>query len=318
MIEKGTTMKKLSAATYVALILVTLLGGCHEEAPVALAPEAPAATETRVEAVPEDPALGAGFRFSEYGPKYDPGAEYWQRVGLEMAQRFENAVPETVWIVGRLHGEGVSLSFPIDSAHPLVKGSPQDKNEATLDLFDQTGFRVWLQIEPGNAPIEDLIHLVLERYAHHPSVVGFGVDVEWYESTEKAEGKAVTDAEAAAWLAAVRSHNPDYRLFLKHWEIGKMPPTLRDGLLFVDDSQILPSLEAMVDEFAEWGEAFAPAPVAFQYGYPSDQQWWSKLEDPPGDIGRAIVSRVPNVEGLYWVDFTVLELFPPQPGEVVQ
>ena len=115
--------------------------------------------------------------------------------------------------------------------------------------------------------------------------------------------------------SAVRRHNPDYDLFLKHWEIGKMPPTEREGLLFIDDSQILPSLDAMVDEFAEWGRAFAPAPVGFQYGYESDRPWWSKLDDPPGDVGRAILERVPNTEGLYWVDFTVLELFPPGSDE---
>ena len=90
-----------------------------------------------------------------------------------------------------------------------------------------------------------------------------------------------------------------------------MPPTVRDGILFVHDSQQLPSLEAMVDEFEVWGEAFAPAPVGFQYGYDSDKVWWSDLTNPPGDIGMAILAEVPNTQGLYWVDFTVLDLFPP-------
>ena len=259
--------------------------------------------------------LGAGFRYSVYGPDHNPGPDYWVRVGREMATRFDGAVPETIWIVSRLNGDGTILSFPVADSHPLIEGSPTDDNEATLDLFDEAGFRVWLQVEPAHAPVEDLIHLVLDRYGHHPSVVGLGIDVEWFESTEKPEGRAVTDGEASAWLAAVRTHDSNYMLFLKHWEISKMPPTLRDGLLFVDDSQILPSLGAMVDEFAEWGRAFAPAPVAFQYGYESDRPWWSKLDDPPGDIGRAILARVPNAEGLYWVDFTVIELFPPQAGE---
>lgn len=259
--------------------------------------------------------IGAGFRYSAYGPDYDPGPKYWLRVGQEMAARFPGGVGETVWIVGRLKDDGTLLNFPVDSDHSLILGSETDENEAVLDLFDRHGFRVWLQVEPGHAPVEDLIHIVLEKYSHHPSVVGFGVDVEWFESTEEPEGRAVTDAEARAWLAAVREHDPDDRLFLKHWEIGKMPPNEREGLLFIDDSQILPSLEAMVDEFAEWGRAFAPAPVGFQYGYPSDRPWWSKLQDPPGDIGRAILDRVPNTEGLYWVDFTVLDLFPPGPDD---
>ena len=269
----------------------------------------------RREAVEEKRMVGAGFRYSAYGPDWDPGPAYWLRVGQEMAARFPGAVGETVWIVGRLKGDGALLNFPVDGVHPLILGSETDENEAALDLFDRHGFRVWLQVEPGHAPVEELIDIVLDRYSHHPSVVGIGVDVEWFESTEQPEGRAVTDAEARAWLAAAREHDPDYRLFLKHWEIGKMPPTAREGLLFIDDSQILPSLEAMVDEFAEWGRAFAPAPVGFQYGYPSDRPWWSKLDDPPGDVGQAILDRVPNTEGLYWVDFTVLDLFPPGPDD---
>ena len=59
---------------------------------------------------------------------------------------------------------------------------------------------VWLQVEPGNAPVEELIHIVLDRYGHHSCVVGVGVDVEWYKSIDKPEGQPVSDAEAEAWL----------------------------------------------------------------------------------------------------------------------
>ena len=104
---------------------------------------------------------------------------------------------------------------------------------------------------------------------------------------------------------------PGYRIFLKHWEIDYMPPTARDGIVFVDDSQQFPSLDDMVTEFARWGEAFAPATVGFQYGYPDDKDWWGELDDPPGDIGHRILAEVPNTEGLFWVDFTVREVFPP-------
>lgn len=262
-----------------------------------------------------EPRLGAGFRYSVYGPDWDPGPKYWAGVGTDMAGRFEGAVPEAVWIVGRLFEEGCQLSFPVEASDPLIRGTEKDLNEEALSLFDQLGFRVWLQIEPGNASVEELIRLMLERYAHHESVIGAGVDAEWYRSVSNPEGHAVSDAEAEAWLRVVRSVDPEYRLFLKHWRIDKMPPTVRDGLVFIDDSQILPSLEAMVAEFARWGRAFAPSPVGFQYGYPSDRPWWSQLEDPPRDIGEAIVKAVPNTEGLYWVDFTVLELFPPDTPE---
>ena len=258
-------------------------------------------------------ALGAGFRYSVYGPDCIAPPEYWGLVGLEMAKRFEGAVPETIWIVGRLNRPGTRLSFPIDAKDPLIAGTPHDQNEAILTLFDRLGFRVWLQVEPGFADLEEQIHLVMGRYAHHPSVIGFGIDVEWYRSTNPDLGQPVTDEEARRWLAAVREHGAHYRLFLKHFAIDRMPPSAREGILFVDDSQILPSLDAMVEEFAVWGRTFAPAPVAFQYGYESDRPWWIELEDPPRDVGQAILDAVPNTEGLYWVDFTVVEVFPPTP-----
>ena len=168
-------------------------------------------------------------------------------------------------------------------------------------------------MEPGNASVDETIHLMLDRYGHHPCVVGVGVDVEWFRSVDEPDGDAVTDEQAAAWLAAAREHNPTYRLFLKHWLTEKMPPTLRDGLLFIDDSQIFPSVDAMVQEFARWGETFAPAPVGFQYGYGSDRPWWRSFSNPPEEIGRRILDAVPNTEALYWVDFTALEVFPPPP-----
>ncbi len=113
------------------------------------------------------------------------------------------------------------------------------------------------------------------------------------------------------WLAAARAHGEQYRLFLKHWEPSLLPPTLREGLLFVDDSQEFSSLDQMVAEFADWGRYFYPSPVAFQVGYPADKQWWDKLTDPARIIGDAILAEVPNTAGLYWVDFTALEVFPP-------
>jgi hypothetical protein len=130
---------------------------------------------------------------------------------------------------------------------------------------------------------------------------------------EKPDGDAVSDADATEWLAAARRHNPRYRLFLKHWLTEKMPPTVRDGILFIDDSQIFPSAEAMVEEFERWGKTFAPAPVGFQIGYETDRPWWQKFADPPKELGDMLRAVVPNLEGIYWVDFSVIEVFPPPP-----
>ena len=259
-----------------------------------------------------DRPIGAGFRYSSYGPPYNPGPEYWANVGLQMAEKFEGSVPQGIWIVGVIHGEGTYVNFPTGIDSRYVMDSVVDMNEAVFDLFDEQGVEVWLQVEPGMAPVEELIHAMLRQYKHHPCVIGIGVDVEWYQSYKVPEGKPVTDEEARAWVAAAQSHGEQYRVFLKHWEIDWMPPTERKGLVFIDDSQQLENLDAMVAEFQTWGETFAPAAVGFQYGYPADKTWWREFEDPPKEIGEALLEAIPNAEGLYWVDFTIFDIFPPQ------
>jgi len=230
-----------------------------------------------------------------------------------MASRFDGSAPAVVWIVGVVNAGHCWLNFPASPGgkdYPNVLFTGLEGNEAYLDLFDQRGVKVWLQVEPAGADVSTLIDLVLGRYASHPSVVGFGIDGEWYKNREDPDGKAVTDAEAQAWVTQVRSYNPKYLFFAKHWLPEKMPPTYRDGMMFLDDSQQFESLAAMVDEFQAWGRTFAPAPVGFQYGYPDDKKWWGNFADPPGEIGRALASKIPNLSDLYWVDFTAQEIWP--------
>lgn len=264
--------------------------------------------------------LRAGLRASSYGPRDPfPDPAYWADTSRLMADLFPGASPTVVWIVGEIQFSGTSgiagLNFPVpegkETDYPDILFSPTDKNEAYLTLFDQSGVKVWLQVEPGDSDVLTLIDLVLSRYHEHPCVIGFGVDVEWYRWDENTsnEGMAVSDAEAQAWSERVRAYNPDYRLFTKHWLVEKMPPTYREGMTFLDDSQQFHSLEGMVAEFKAWGEAFAPSPVGFQFGYEADRVWWRGLENPPLDIGQAILAQVPNTSDLYWVDFTMEEIW---------
>ncbi len=306
-------MKK-QAFWLILLICVVLLvaTGCGDKEPE---PGRDDATQQKVSRY-EEPGLGAGFRYSRYGPLYDPGPQYWADVAQQMASRFPDATPQGIWIVGTVSSRGTLLTLPGESdSRRRITFSGLDLNKEALDLFDELGVQVWLQVEPGEANIEEVIHIILSQYSDHPCVLGVGIDVEWYQSFEYEYGKAVTDAEAEAWVKIARSYGEQYRIFLKHWLIEKMPPTVRDGIVFIDDSQYFESLEGMVAEFAVWGEYFAPAKVGFQFGYKGDEDWWSVLNDPPGEIGAQILAATPNTEALYWVDFTVLDVFPPPEDE---
>jgi hypothetical protein len=263
-----------------------------------------------------DNLKGAGIRSSTYGRPYDPGPGYWARTGTEIAAKFPGAKPEAIWIVSRLRGRGTEMSFPVPpGGDPLITGMPEDISEPVLQLFDELGYRVWLQTEPGWAPVDKAFHVMLDRYGRHKCVIGVGVDIEWHRSNNPDLGDPVTDEMARTWLAAARSHNPSYRMFLKHFREDVMPPTVRDGIVFVDDSQIFKSADEMIEAFARWGKTFAPAPVGFQYGHQSDQPWWRRMKDPVKEIGDRILAATPNTETLIWVDFSVRDVFPPDPSK---
>ena len=254
----------------------------------------------------------AGVRSSSYGIKPFPNCEEWKNAMLTMSSYFEGSSPGAVWIVGELADrQGCRLFFPSDGkSYDHIIFTQEDVHETYLTCFDQTEIKVFLQVEPGNADVETLIDLVLDRYKHHPSVIGFGIDVEWHRESEKRGwGIPVKDNEAKAWEQRVRLHNSDYKLFLKHWDRNWMPPTYHGDIIFISDSQELASLDVMVDEFSNyWADYFRPNPVYFQIGYRSDRPWWEKFDTPPRTIGDAIIKEVEQETGIFWVDFTLREV----------
>lgn len=257
----------------------------------------------------------AGLRASSYGISPFPKPDWWLNATASMANPFESADPAVVWIVGNAQRGGECwLNFPLPeekskSDYENIRFAHTDRNEVYLDQFDKTGVQVWLQVEPAAADVDTLIDLMLSRYASHPSVVGVGIDVEWFQQEEYHEGKAVRDAEAEAWVDMVQTYDADYKVFMKHWLPEKMPPTFRDSLMFLNDSQEFETLDQMVSEFSSWGETFADGLVGFQYGYASDRSWWKELSNPPEEIGRLLLENIPNTTDLYWVDFTAEEIW---------
>jgi len=281
-------------------------------------PKTPTPSGPTPTAPPIPPGLRAGLRASNYGISPFPSPNWWVSSINSMASRFPGSVGEQVAVVVEVSGGGgrgncwAHFPQPASGPWPNVNWDDVDLFEPSFDAFDQAGIKVWLQVEPARCDVPMLIELLMQQYGHHQSVIGFGVDVEWYRKDLERYGKAVTDAEANAWVTQTRTHNANYLVFLKHWLTEKMPPTARTGLVFIDDSQGHGSLNAMVTEFSNWGRTFAPSPVGFQYGYQSDKTWWSSLSDPPRTIGNALLAAIPNTRDLVWVDFTAYDIWPPE------
>jgi len=245
-----------------------------------------------------------------------PSADYWTNVGNSIASKFQNFSPSGIWIISLYIDNGnTQFNFPsngLSISHVSFIGS--DQNEQYLSKFDMEGIKVWLQVEPGAASVDTLIHIALSRYGHHSCVVGFGVDVEWLDAQSYSGGRKVTNAEAERWEKKVKSFDSTYTLFLKHYSQSWMPTTYRGNILFVDDSQDFTfssnPFNAMISEFKSWGQSFSKNKVAFQFGYKADEVWWNKLSDPVKTIGDKLIQNVTNCAGLFWVDFTINKIFP--------
>lgn len=258
----------------------------------------------------------AGFRASRVNSSYPgnqfPNDNYWVGVGKGMSGKFSNAVPSSIWIVSLYDIDGKTrLGFPYKSeTNPQIVGSDFDMNESYLERFDREGFKIFLQVEPGSADVDTLMDIVLKRYGHHSCVIGFGVDIEWYQADKFINGNKVTDETARQWEVHLKNYNKDYILFLKHFWPEWMPPKYRGNIVFIDDGQEFKSLADMKNNFKAWADSFPGSKVGFQYGYPTDENWWLYLNDPAKTIGDTLLVSIPNIAGLYWVDFSVTKIFP--------
>ena len=279
--------------------------GCGKRVSTEYPPEAP---------IRHKNIVFAGVRSSDYGIKPFPEPEGWQSAIRTMTEYFPGSEPCAIWIVGEFRrNKSCHLYFPSEGKdYTNVEFEMLDKHERFLDFFDKAGIKVFLQVEPASADMGTLIDLVLDRYKHHSCVIGFGVDVEWYRESENPEwGVPVDDRTAEMWEKRVKSHNPQYRLFLKHWDRNWMPENYRSDIIFVSDSQIFENFDPMLEEFKSyWAAHFYPNTVFFQIGYKSDRPWWRKMKVPPEYMGKRIAESVKQDCGIFWVDFTLRDVLP--------
>lgn len=271
----------------------------------------------------EPTSLLMGWRSSEYGHQQDRPSSYWISTAQSISSKIPGSSPGGIWVIGEILGSEPNyspvtfLSFPSSQSYPNIRFDTMDRNEAGLTAFDSAGLKVWLQVEPADADIPTLVNLVLGRYGHHPCVIGFGVDAEWYLRYHYSDGKAVTNSEAQTWLNSVKSHG-NYTLFIKHFDLTHMPTLQASGLVYIDDSQGFSSLgsstpsqqDTMMHDFTAWGQRFSSSEVYFQIGYEADRSWWSHYSDPVKTITQTILDSIPNCKGVYWVDDTITDLYP--------
>ena len=263
-------------------------------------------------AAESDPGLHVGLRRSSYGQKNRDDA-WWAERAKQFAAKFPGATPTIIEIVSTFQNNGEPQfefkrpkDFPGKMEHVRFASEGID-HEKALSEYDRQGVKAILQVESGNADMVECLQLMHHQFGSHACVIGLGLDAEWFFSKESRgkEGRPITDAEAKKWLEATLALNPKYTLFLKHFTIEHMPPAYRHPQLwFLDDSQQFQSTDGMLTDFKDWGRHFKNSTTGYQFGYEDDRRWWSKLKDPPLELGRRIQQEISNNRYLFWVNFT--------------
>lgn len=177
-----------------------------------------------------------------------------------------------------------------------------------------------LEFTPSS-DVDTLIDLIMDQYGDHPCIAGIGVDVEWYHGVTEDSGLPVSDALAEKWDKHIKEINPEYRLFLKHYNICYLPPTYRSDILFVNDSQgfgspvgdalgtydeNLDDILGFFPEFKRFADAFPDNDVLYQIGYASDESWFYTMDDPVVlSLGQRLSEVTKQNCGIIWVDFTI-------------
>ncbi|MGF1674283.1 MAG: hypothetical protein ACFCUV_11450 [Rivularia sp. (in: cyanobacteria)] len=263
-----------------------------------------------------------GVRSSPYGIEPFPQPEYWDKAMKTMTGYFSGSTPVAVWGIGEIifddTNSGMKMGFPnpagkYNDDNGKIRFSEEDNYEKYFSYFDSQGIQVFLQVESGFADIGLLIDATFQQYGHHPSIIGFGVDVEWYRSKcDGCKNEPVTDELAKVWEEKVKSYNHSYQLFLKHYNKFQLPPTYRGDIIFIDDTQKFSSYEEFLNEMIDFADYFGTNSVMFQIGYKSDKPWWEQLPQPiPQKIGQDLAQKSSNRDvGVIWVDFTLKEIIP--------
>ena len=306
-------MKKKSIIT---TILVILGGAALMAGIISCCTNAPNSTATGEHIATKGDVEWAGCRSSEYGIDPFPSASKWVSYVNKMSSYYEGSNGALIWIVGTVSEKDWTcrLNFPGKSSSQDIHFSDKDENEVALTAFDKAGFSVWLQVEPGNCDLEELAQLVMNRYKSHPCVKGFGVDVEWHKpANTRGYGTKLSDSDAQKVDEAVKQINPNYSVFVKHWDSRWLPKTYRSDMIFVNDSQQFSSLEQMQEDFQDWANNYAPNGVMFQIGYEADEWLWGKktFSNPARDLGAYLIEGLEQngqKRGIIWVDFTLTDV----------
>ncbi|MDB5049289.1 MAG: hypothetical protein JWO30_2360 [Fibrobacteres bacterium] len=225
--------------------------------------------------------------------------EEWGQVVFNIANKYPGSKPWITWGVG---------TWP-EHSQPITDA----QSDEALKYLDDLGVQIFLEVRPGSANVVSLIDTYVKRYSSLKNLRGFGVDLEFYT------WKGNKDADAKLMDDKLKSFNPDYRMFFKHWEATNMPKNNAKGDMIYFATSSEDAIPGIIAGHSKFANTLAPSAVAFQIGYPADEplkgghvhfstdyDGWGKMQDPIKEWGDGLLKAVTsNTQELGFVWVTV-------------
>jgi hypothetical protein len=274
----------------------------------------------------------AGWRSSYYGTQENGHGQtdppYFVCVAQSEATKYPGSKAGGLYILGGIGTSETNMPFsrPPGSANiPNVfydtTGAWGPNPEPFLSAFDAAGMEVILQVEPGRADISQLATMILNNFKNHPCVVGFGVDVEWWNSSGNSNSNPIPVSVVNSLVNAVHAINPLYKVVLKHYDPSVLPTGIF-GVTYLLDGCGYNSFNEAVSDYVNWAQTFSSpnTDIGYQMLYvsigedctPNDHNWWGSLNNPEVQLINAVYTSVPTAKIYcsYIVDFSLLLTYP--------
>lgn len=274
----------------------------------------------------------AGWRSSYYGyqgnghGQTDP--QYFVCVAQSEAAKYPGSKPGGIYVLGGIGTSETNMPFarPPGSANIAnvvydTSGGWGPDPEPFLSAFDDAGMKIILQVEPGMADISKLATMILNNFKNHPCLDGFGVDVEWWNSSGNSNNNPIPASVVKSLVNAVHAVNPNYKVVIKHYDPSVLPPGIA-GVTYLNDSCGFSNFNESVSDYVNWALTFSDpnTDIGYQMLYvaingncaPNDHNWWGSMNKPQVQLINAVYANIPsaNIYCAYIVDFSLLLTYP--------
>jgi hypothetical protein len=260
-------------------------------------------------------------------------------VAQSEAAKYPGSKPGGIYVLGGIGTSETNMPFakPPGSANIAncvfdTSGDWGPDPTPFLNAYDAAGMDVILQVEPGLADISKLATMILNNFKSHPCVKGFGVDVEWWNSTGNSNDSPIPASVVNSLVAAIHAVNPAYKVVIKHYDSSVLPAGI-SGVTYLTDSCGFSNFNDAVSEYVSWAKKFSgpSTDIGYQMLYvginsngrecnsgqacdcaPNDRLWWGILTNPEVQLINAVYAGVPvaNIYSAYIVDFSLLYTYP--------